>query len=215
MRIMSNRRRLLTATALGFTALAAFGFIRREMLIQEYSLTDPKGVNGFSFALLDGVEPVFGTGGGVKGTVQFDVENPEKSKGSVEIDMKTLRVTSDGMTQSMLGPTCLDITKYPTAKFVVSSAKITSKEKDGTMVGTLTGDLTIKDVTKTVTVKGKAKLVPGGAKIRFGNREGDLLLLSSDVEFDRHEYNVAKEMNGAVISTRVQLKINCAAVAFK
>lgn len=212
---MNSPRRSYKIAFLGLAALATIAVARREMLIQEYSLADPKGVNAFSFALLDGVEPIFGTGDGIKGSVQFDASDPEKSKGSVEINMKSLKVTNDGMTQSMHGPSCLDIATYPTAKFVVKSAKITSKEKDGVMLGTLTGDLTIKDVTKTITVKGRARLVPGGAKVRFGNREGDLLLLSSEFEFDRHDYNIAKEMNGTVVSTKVKMNINCAATSFK
>lgn len=183
--------------------------------MQTYSLQDLKGANGFSFSLVDGVEPIFGVGNDIKGKVDFDVNNPEKSKGEVEIGMKSLKLTSADMTASMQGGWCLDIEKYPTAKFVVTGVKIKSKTKEGAFTGTLTGNLTIKDVTKSITVEGKARLLPGAAKVRYGDKEGDLMMLSSEFDFDRHDFNIAKDFDGKVIGTRVRMVINCAATSFK
>jgi polyisoprenoid-binding protein YceI len=163
-----NRKSLLLALA--FVMLVCFA--SRRAALQQYDIQDPKGANGFTFAMLDGLEPVHGQGNDVSGLIMLDLENPEKSKGKVVIGIKALKLTSDVMSSNMMGDWCLDAEKFPTATFDVTSGKV-KKAKNGEFEGTATGNLTLKGITKSISVPVSARLVKGGVKERFGDKAGN------------------------------------------
>lgn len=205
----------LKISMLAVGLISIVGFTRRAALIQEFTLEDSKGANGFSFSLTDGIEPVFGFGNDLTGSVQFNLDNPAKSTGKLVIGIKSLKLTSDQMTENMMGDWCLGVKKFPTATFEVTSATVKPRTKDGIFRGSVTGKLTIHGVTKTVTAEGTAKYLPGAAKVRYGDKDGDLLMLHTEFDFNRFDYNIAKDFDGTLISNRVHVRIDCAATAFK
>lgn len=69
-----------------------------------------------------------------------------KAQVTLDIDMKSLKTDSDGLTKHLLGADFFDTEKFPKAAFV--SKTITST---GGMTYDVTGDLTIRDQTKTIT----------------------------------------------------------------
>jgi polyisoprenoid-binding protein YceI len=186
--------------------LFAFGFTRRAALLQEFTLQDSKGANGFSFNLTDGLEPVFGTGNDITGTVIFNAADPAKSTGTLTIGIKSLKLTSDVMSENMKGSWCLGAEKYPTATFVV--------DKKGVMTGTAVGTFTIHGVSKKITVQGTARYVKNGIKTRFGDKEGDLLVLHTEFDFNRLDYKIGTVLEDTLIANRVHVRIDCAAMAF-
>jgi polyisoprenoid-binding protein YceI len=207
--------RSLQILAFGSFALVLLGFTRRAFLIQEFNAKDDKGANGFAFTLPDGLEPLHGTGSDVTGTINFNQDDPSKSTGNISIGMSSLRLTSDQMTENMKGEWCLDVAKYPRADFVVKSAKILSK-KENQLIGELKGDLTVKGVTKPVTVTGDARYVKGGIKPRFGDKEGDLLLINAKFSFKRSDFEIAKgALSPLVVSDKVDVEVRIASMAFK
>jgi polyisoprenoid-binding protein YceI len=206
---------LVKSIVLAVAALSLFGFARRAALIQEFTLEDSKGSNGFTFGLTDGLEPLFGTGSDVTGTVMFNQANPAKSSGKIVIGIKSLKVTSDQMTENMKGSWCLDAAKYPTATFVVESGKLDKTDKNGVLHGTAVGTFTIRGVSKRITVSGTARYVKNGVKTRFGDKEGDLLMLHTEFDFNRFDYKIGMSLDGTLISNRVHVRIDCAAMSFK
>ena len=209
-----NKPALVKSVALGISVLFALGFVRRSALIQEFTLQDPKGANGFAFSLTDGLEPLHGTGNDVSGTVMFNASDPAKSTGKIVIGIKSLRLTSDQMTENMMGSWCLDAAKYPTATFEVESGKLGKTDKDGTMHGTAVGMFTIRGVSKRITVKGTARYVKDGIKARFGDKQGDLMILKTEFDFNRLDYKIGTDLADTLISNRVHVVINCAAMSF-
>lgn len=201
--------------ACAIAVMSMLGFVRRAALIQEFTLEDSKGSNGFTFGMTDGLEPLFGTGNDVTGTVMFDSENPARSTGKIVIGIKALKVTSEQMTENMKGSWCLDAAKYPTASFVVESGKLDKVDKNGLMHGTAVGTFTVRGISKRITVKGTARYVKNGVKVRFGDKEGDLLMLHTEFDFNRFDYKIGMELDGTLISNRVHVRIDCAAMAFK
>ena len=196
------------------SVLFVFGFARRSALIQEFSLQDPKGANGFAFSMTDGLEPLHGTGNDVTGTVMFNAENPAKSTGKIVIGIKSLKLTSDQMTENMKGSWCLDADKYPTATFEVESGKLDKTDKDGTMHGTAVGMFTVRGISKRITVKGTGRYVKNGVKARFGDKEGDLMILKTEFDFNRFDYKIGTDLADTLVSNRVHVSINCAAMSF-
>lgn len=174
---------IVKSALLGVSVLFVFGFARRSALIQEFSLQDPKGANGFAFSMTDGLEPLHGTGNDVTGTVMFNAENPAKSTGKIVIGVKSLKLTSDQMTENMRGSWCLDAEKFPTATFEVESGKLDKTDKDG-------------------------------VKARFGDKEGDLMILKTEFDFNRFDFKIGTDLADTLISNRVHVMINCAAMSF-
>ncbi|CAM1340213.1 YceI family protein [Tenacibaculum amylolyticum] len=109
----------------------------------------------------------------------FDVENGVVKAGEFVINMNTISSTDlEGKMKNNLdghlkAPDFFDVAKYPTAKFEVASSEL----KEGKLE--ITGNLTIKDVTKSITIP--ATLTENG---------NDITLKSDKFNIDRTDFNV-------------------------
>jgi len=82
------------------------------------------------------------------GTITVDRDNLEKSSAEATIDVGSLDTDNTKRDDHVRGPDFFDVAKYPTMTF-----KSTSWKKTGENTFDVTGDLTIKDVTKPVVLK--------------------------------------------------------------
>ena len=97
--------------------------------------------------------------------IQLDVDRPARSAVSATIDMTQAKAGIFFATEAMQGPQVLDTKRFPTIRFQ-------SKKIEGTVEkATLTGDLTIRDVTRSETFS--AQLFRQG-----GTEKGDRSRLS-------------------------------------
>ena len=80
-------------------------------------------------------------------TGQLYPDQPERSSFDVTINTASIRTHNEQRDNDLRASTFLEVQKYPTITF--KSTKIEQKSPDR---GTLTGDLTIKGVTKPVTL---------------------------------------------------------------
>ncbi len=87
--------------------------------------------------------------GDASGTLTLDPAKPSAAKVDIEIPMSGISTTSAKLTEHLKGPDFFDATKFPTGKF-----QSTSVQASGTDA-TITGNLTLKGVTKPVTLKTK------------------------------------------------------------
>lgn len=132
-------------------------------------------------------------------------DSPEDS--SVEVTISTASVDSsdekrDGHLRS---PDFLDVENYPAITFRSTKVDI---GRDGK--AKVTGDLTIKDVTRPVTLDVEfdgAQADPWG---------GQRLGFSAQAEIDREEWgltwNVVMETGGVLVSKKIRLELNVQAV---
>ena len=132
-------------------------------------------------------------------------DTPEQS--SVEVTIQTASVdTSDEKRDGHLrSADFLDVDNYPAMTF--RSTKVDLK-RDGT--ATVTGDLTVKDVTRPVTLDVEfdgAQADPWG---------GQRLGFSATAEIDREDWgltwNVALETGGVLVGKKIRLEFNVEAV---
>ncbi|HET7536827.1 MAG TPA: YceI family protein, partial [Candidatus Didemnitutus sp.] len=84
----------------------------------------------------------------VSGTVNYDAAAPEASSVEATIDVSALTTANEKRDNHLKSADFFDVAKFPTATFKSKSWK---KTGDGTF--DVTGDLTIKDVTKEVVLK--------------------------------------------------------------
>jgi polyisoprenoid-binding protein YceI len=83
----------------------------------------------------------------LSGTLNLDSAKPEKSAVSITIDMTSINTPSPKLVGELTDAAVFNAAQFPTATF-----KSTSIVRTGSTTGKITGDLTIKNVTKPVTL---------------------------------------------------------------
>ena len=82
------------------------------------------------------------------GTINYDAAKPEASTVEATIDINSVNTANEKRDNHIKSPDFFDAAKFPTASF-----KSKSWAKTGENTFDVTGDLTIKDVTKEVVLK--------------------------------------------------------------
>lgn len=147
------------------------------------------------------ISTVRGRFGGVSGTVSFDAQNPAASKVDVTIDANSIDTRQEQRDAHLRSPDFLDVAQFPTLHFV-------SKKVEGDLNGdfTLSGDLTIRGVTKPITLEATAE---GRGRDPWGNERAGF---SAKGKFDRSEFgltwNQALEAGGVVVGDEVKISID-------
>ncbi|HEX6541555.1 MAG TPA: YceI family protein [Ktedonobacterales bacterium] len=140
------------------------------------------------------------------GDAYIDEANPERSRVDVTIDLASLATGNEGRDQHLRSADFFDVEQYPTATF-----HSTSVEPRGEDRLHMIGDLTIRGVTKPVTldvtIEGKFKDMQG--KERYG--------ITATTSFSRKEFglewNVALESGGWLVSDKITIAIDAQVVA--
>ncbi|MEG8013894.1 YceI family protein [Sphingomonas sp. 22R3R2A-7] len=151
-------------------------------------------VNHMGFSMLEGQ---FGASGG---SIMIDPAKPNATKVEVNFAIDQLSVTSAPFTGHLKSKDFFDVATHPTAKFVSTKVVATGDK------ATITGDLTIKGITKPVVLQ--ATFVGAGAnpmnkKVNFGFRA------TSSIK--RSDFGLGAAV--PVVSDRVDLTINAAFAA--
>lgn len=122
----------------------------------------------------------------------------------VSIDVASVDTRSEDRNAHLRSADFFDVETYPTIRFVS-----TSIEADGDDL-TVTGDLTIKDVTRPVTIpfEYNGQIVDAYGATRVG-LSGSVQVLRSDFGLT---WNVALEAGGVLVSDKVTLEFDIAAV---
>ena len=140
-----------------------------------------------------------------KGTFSFDEANPSASKVDLSIDVASIETGSADRDGHLKSGDFFDAETYPTITF--TSTKV---ERDGDDWN-ITGDLTIKDVTKSVTIPFEQT---GSARDPFGNVrvgfEGETTINRKDWGLT---WNAALETGGVLVSEKVKLEFDISAIA--
>ena len=140
------------------------------------------------------------------GDAHLDEEHPEQSRVDVTIDLASLTTGAEARDNHLRSADFFDVAEYPTATF--HSTKVERRGEDRLLV---TGDLTIRGITKPVTldvtVEGKFKDMQG--KERYG--------FSASTSFSRKEFglewNVALESGGWLVSDKITIAIDAQVIA--
>jgi polyisoprenoid-binding protein YceI len=159
--------------------------------------SDHSGVN---FSVRHFVSNVPGRFKDFEGTIKHDKQNPSAS--SVEFTIKSSSIdTANGDRDNHLrSPDFLDAQKFPTLTFV--SKKVAAKDADTLDV---TGDLTIRGITKEVTIPVD---VLGTAKTPNGEKAG----FESSFTVNRKDYGITwnrvLDTGGAVLGDDIKVTIS-------
>jgi polyisoprenoid-binding protein YceI len=136
----------------------------------------------------------------ISGSVVTD-GTPEGSRVTVELGTASINTHEAGRDTHLRSADFFDVEKYPKIRFV--STAIKSKSADEFRI---TGDLTIKDVTKAVDIEVTRE---GSGRDPWGN---DRAGFSATLKIDRRDFgltwNQALETGGVMVSNEVKLTID-------
>ena len=150
------------------------------------------------------VTTVRGTFHDVEGTIELDETDPTRSRGSFRVGTASVDTNFGARDAHLKSPDFFDAETYPHLSFVSTAIK---QVKDDAFE--VTGDLTIRDVTKPVTFKVELDgIVPG---MGGGRHAG----LSASAKIAREDWglgwNVALEQGGWLVGKEVKIEISIAA----
>jgi polyisoprenoid-binding protein YceI len=150
------------------------------------------------------VTKVRGSFGEFSGTVVIG-DTPEQSSAEAVIQAASLTTGDEKRDGHLHSPDFLDVENHPELTF-----KTTGIESHGDGEGTVTGDLTIKGITRLVTLKATFE---GLAQDPWG---GERAAFSAVAEINREDWgmtwNQALEAGGVLVSKKVKLEIDVQAV---
>ena len=177
----------------------------------KFDFRDPKKVNNVVFLMDAPLESINGTATGVSGTVSFDPAKPAATTGKIVLATSSLHVDNPLMKKHMLDEGWMHVSKFPTIEFVAE--EMTKVKTSGTTItGTIDGKLTVKGVTKKVSVPVRLTYLKG-MLIKRNRVPGDLLVLRSDFTIKRSDYGINAGNNEEKVSDEIELKLRVAGAA--
>lgn len=139
---------------------------------------------------------------GVTGTIVVDDENLANSSVNVTIDATTVDTREPDRDKHLKSDAFFDVAKYPTMAFKSTSVE---KNSDGTLK--ITGDLTIRGVTRTVVLNSTAPKAP--IKDPWGLQRS---AVSATTKINRQDFGVSWNQNldagGVVVGDEVNITLD-------
>jgi polyisoprenoid-binding protein YceI len=141
-----------------------------------------------------------------EGTLYLDGADPASSRAEVTVRLASLDSRSEGRDEHLRSADFFDVEQYPELTF--RSTRAAAGKRDGEY--RLWGDLTIKGITREVELElsftGSATDPWGGQRVGF---EGTTTVNRKDWGLN---WNVALEAGGLLVSDKVKLNLDIAAV---
>ena len=151
------------------------------------------------------VSTVKGAFGEVTGTIEFDDAHPANSEVDAVIQVGSINTRDEKRDGHLKSPDFFEVEKYPTITF-----KSTKVETISPTEHKVTGNLTIRDVTKEVVLEVD---YTGQAKSPFGDTRAGF---SAKTSVNRKDFglnwNVALEAGGVMVSEKVNITLDIEAV---
>ncbi|HEX2701313.1 MAG TPA: YceI family protein [Acidimicrobiales bacterium] len=131
-------------------------------------------------------------------------ETPEESSVELTVDAASISSADARRDEHLRNPDFLDTARYPQITFRSTSIEPATKGH-----WAVTGDLTVRDVTRSVTVDVELE----GVGAAYG---GPRAVLSATAEVDREDFgltwNMALETGGVLVGRQLKLELNIQAV---
>ena len=138
----------------------------------------------------------------ISGALNFDPNSPENSSVDIRIDPKSVNTGLPKFDEEIAtSGNYFDADKFPEIRFVSTDIKLT-----GEATGLITGDLTLKGVTKPVNLD----VTFNGVGKSFGN-PGKTLGFSATTKFLRSDYNMGHLVSfgiGDEVTLRIETEFN-------
>ena len=156
--------------------------------------------SGVGFTIRHFVSNVSGRFQDFDGVVKYDKANPAASSVSFTVQAKSIDTANSDRDNHLRSPDFFDVEKFPTWTFTSTSVKAVDAD-----TLEVTGDMTIKGVTRKVTIPVD---VLGSVKTPRGEKAG----FETSFKLDRKEYGItwnrALDTGGAILGDDVKINIS-------
>ncbi|MEM1212602.1 MAG: YceI family protein [Planctomycetota bacterium] len=171
-----------------------------------YDFKDPKGVNALLIIMDSDLEPIVGMANGISGEVSYDPAKPESLSGSIDLDVQSIQLSNERMTQVMRGAGWINAEAFGT--ITVTFNEVTGvEEEDGDFF--IMVNATLEAMGKTL--KKELEIVVNhyedGAKERGAAESGDILRLGCVFDVTREELGIKPEMGDRVVADIIEISV--------
>lgn len=196
----------LTSATLPATAMAAFAataaFSLEALAAPEEYKLDP--AHTYVIFKVDhvGYNQAIGRFNEVDGSFVFDEEEPSISDLKVSIQADSVDTNHDERDEHLRGGDFLDVENYPEITFAM-----TGSEQIDEQTGTITGDLTILDTTREVTLD-----VTWNASEPYPFGDNYVTGASASTSIDRSDFGMNYGIEGGMIGDSIDIEIEIEAI---
>lgn len=181
---------------------------------QTFDFKDPKGVNNAVFKLDAPLEAINGSANGISGAVTFDPANPAATKGKIVVATSSLHVGNPTMKEHLHSDQWMNVAKFPELTFEAKELKNVKTSGDVTTADAV-GTLTIKGVSKEVTVPVKLTYLKDKLGQRVPNQKGDLLVIRASFNIKRSDFGINPGAPQEKVSDPIELTLSIAGASPK
>jgi polyisoprenoid-binding protein YceI len=175
---------------------------------QTFSFEDKGGRNQAIFYSRTILEDITGVANEIKGNVSFEVENVSKTlKGKVFVTVKSIKTGIALRDEHLSSSDWLDAEKYPEISFEIKKVNKVVEKKDNKIVLNVTGDFTLKGVTKSVTSNFTLVYLDENEQTKM-RAAGDLLNVRGKFNIKLSDYNVKGKAIPSKVSDDIEIEVN-------
>jgi polyisoprenoid-binding protein YceI len=158
-----------------------------------------------SFVVFDvhhfGAGYVYGTFGGPTGSVSYDANDLTKTTFDISVDVSSIDTRNANRDKDLKGPDFFDAKQFPAMTF-----KSTSVTKTGDNMMSVTGDLTLRGVTKSITVP--IEFTGTGKGMKGETRDG----FRADFKINRNDFGMTADPE-PVVGNEIHVVVAIEAIA--
>jgi polyisoprenoid-binding protein YceI len=176
---------------------------------QAFDFKDPKGVNNAVFKLDAPLEAINGSASGISGTVTFDPAEPAATRGKIVVAAASLHVPNPMMKEHLHGAQWLDVAKHPEITFETKSLSRVQTTGD-TTTAQVTGTLTLKGVSRELTVPVTFSYLKDKLGLRVPKQQGDLLVIRAAFAIKRSDFGINPSAPADKVSDTIELTLSIA-----
>jgi polyisoprenoid-binding protein YceI len=140
-----------------------------------------------------------------EGTLRLDADDPARSAAEVRIEAASITTGDDNRDGHLRSPEFFDVDQYPELTFASTGVEVAGDNRFA-----MTGDLTIKGVTRPVTLHLEHT---GSAVDPFGNHR---VGFEGSAEINRKDWgltwNAPLEAGGFLVSDKIRLELDVSAI---
>jgi polyisoprenoid-binding protein YceI len=135
------------------------------------------------------LEKFTGTSNKVSGELNVDPKQPAQTKGSVKVEISSIKTGIDLRDEHLQNESWLDAKKYPHAEFTITKVSGIDQLKPNEAVeANVTGKFSLHGVTQEVSTTAKVRWIPGD-----GGKAGSLRVVGSfSVNLEKHKVSIPK-----------------------
>lgn len=174
------------------TMVAGTGFLGAKGGESTFTLNDKIQTNKIDFLSEAPAETINGVATGLKGSFTLNPTNLEATKGTIMVEVQSMKTAISKRDDHMYSSQWLDAEKFPMVSFTVESLKnVRAQMVDGRNVASAdaVGTFTIHGVTKPIIAKLNITYLPENADTKK-RAEGDLAMVNATFEVALSDFDI-------------------------